>query len=208
MLFSVSCFHCAVLSVLFPLFCSSAPFLCYSRCRVPSVPLFPLIPANTVQEKYLVDVRGAGPPRLARGCAPAGAGRRRAGGRCGAAVHQAAARVVRGCARRAQGRRRRVPHQPGLPRGAQVRGTHWWRARARGCCWWLAPAARSHHMAYLVWTSGTTGAPKGVAIEHTAAVASMRSLQAVVPTAAAADVGGGGGVRYLLFSAATFDAFV
>ncbi|KAI4186795.1 MAG: hypothetical protein L6R41_003250 [Letrouitia leprolyta] len=58
-------------------------------------------------------------------------------------------------------------------------------------------------LAYLIWTSGTTGLPKGVPISHQAAVASMRSLQAHIPT----DVNGGK-VRCLQFSQFTFDVFV
>ncbi|KAL1856744.1 NRPS protein [Paecilomyces lecythidis] len=57
-------------------------------------------------------------------------------------------------------------------------------------------------MAYLIWTSGTTGAPKGVPIKHSAAVSSMRSLQKDIPT----DVPGG--VRCLQFSQYTFDVSV
>ena len=62
--------------------------------------------------------------------------------------------------------------------------------------------ATSSDMAYLIWTSGTTGAPKGVPITHSAGVSSMMSLQKDVPT----DVPGG--VRCLQFSAYTFDVSV
>ena len=58
-------------------------------------------------------------------------------------------------------------------------------------------------IAYLIWTSGTTGAPKGVPIHHGAAVASMRALQASIPS----DVRSGN-VRCLQFSQFTFDVFV
>ncbi|KAL8738243.1 MAG: hypothetical protein Q9181_000923 [Wetmoreana brouardii] len=58
-------------------------------------------------------------------------------------------------------------------------------------------------LAYLIWTSGTTGAPKGVPICHRAATASMEALQACIPT----DVKQGT-VRCLQFSQFTFDVFV
>ncbi|KAL8944651.1 MAG: hypothetical protein Q9216_000348 [Gyalolechia sp. 2 TL-2023] len=58
-------------------------------------------------------------------------------------------------------------------------------------------------LAYLIWTSGTTGLPKGVPISHRAAVASMKSLQARIPI----DVERGS-VRCLQFSQFTFDVFV
>ncbi|PYH49418.1 nonribosomal siderophore peptide synthase SidC [Aspergillus saccharolyticus JOP 1030-1] len=57
-------------------------------------------------------------------------------------------------------------------------------------------------MAYLIWTSGTTGAPKGVPIKHSSAVSSMISLQSDIPTDVA------GGVRCLQFSAYTFDVSI
>ncbi|PWY66394.1 nonribosomal siderophore peptide synthase SidC [Aspergillus sclerotioniger CBS 115572] len=57
-------------------------------------------------------------------------------------------------------------------------------------------------MAYLIWTSGTTGAPKGVPIKHSSAVSSMKSLQKDIPTDVA------GGVRCLQFSQHTFDVSV
>lgn len=58
-------------------------------------------------------------------------------------------------------------------------------------------------LAYLIWTSGTTGDPKGVPIHHEAAVTSMRALQKSIPV----DVTGGI-VRCLQFSHFTFDVFV
>lgn len=61
----------------------------------------------------------------------------------------------------------------------------------------------SSDMAYLIWTSGTTGAPKGVPITHSAAVSSMQSLAKDIPT----DVTGGV-VRCMQFSAYTFDVSI
>ena len=58
-------------------------------------------------------------------------------------------------------------------------------------------------LAYLIWTSGTTGAPKGVPIHHKAAVASMEALQKCIPVDCK-----GGSVRCLQFSQFTFDVFV
>ena len=58
-------------------------------------------------------------------------------------------------------------------------------------------------LAYLIWTSGTTGDPKGVPIHHNAAVTSMRALQRSIPI----DVTGGI-VRCVQFSQFTFDVFV
>ncbi|EAU34142.1 hypothetical protein ATEG_05073 [Aspergillus terreus NIH2624] len=58
-------------------------------------------------------------------------------------------------------------------------------------------------MAYLIWTSGTTGAPKGVPITHSAAVSAMKSLHRDIPT----DVSGGA-IRCLQFSQYTFDVSI
>ncbi|MCJ1227990.1 hypothetical protein MMC12_004649 [Toensbergia leucococca] len=63
--------------------------------------------------------------------------------------------------------------------------------------------AKMGSLAYLIWTSGTTGDPKGVPIHHEAAVTSMRNLQRSIPV----DVTGGI-VRCLQFSHFTFDVFV
>ncbi|CAO1632656.1 unnamed protein product [Sympodiomycopsis kandeliae] len=55
----------------------------------------------------------------------------------------------------------------------------------------------STQLAYKIWTSGTTGLPKGVGIEHSAAVQALRALQKVIPHE--------GQIRYLQFSAYVFD---
>ncbi|KIK50220.1 hypothetical protein GYMLUDRAFT_51337, partial [Collybiopsis luxurians FD-317 M1] len=57
-----------------------------------------------------------------------------------------------------------------------------------------------NHLAYLIWTSGTTGAPKGVPIEHKVAVQSLKVLQREIPH--------GDVMRCLKFSAYTFDVSV
>lgn len=66
-----------------------------------------------------------------------------------------------------------------------------------------SPSAKMGSLAYLIWTSGTTGDPKGVPIHHKAAVTSMRALQRSIPTNVT-----GGIVRCLQFSQFTFDVFV
>ncbi|KAL8688142.1 MAG: hypothetical protein Q9218_005870 [Villophora microphyllina] len=58
-------------------------------------------------------------------------------------------------------------------------------------------------LAYLIWTSGTTGQAKGVPVSHRAAIATMRSLQASIPTTTS-----GGAVCCVQFSQFTFDVFV
>ena len=60
-----------------------------------------------------------------------------------------------------------------------------------------------HRPAYLIWTSGTTGPPKGVLISHKAAVASMTALQESIPRSRADK-----SVRCMQFSQHTFDVFV
>ncbi|CAO1621991.1 unnamed protein product [Jaminaea pallidilutea] len=58
---------------------------------------------------------------------------------------------------------------------------------------------QSSRLAYKIWTSGTTGLPKAVGIEHSAAVQALRALQAVIPHKGPANI------RYLQFSAYVFD---
>lgn len=64
-------------------------------------------------------------------------------------------------------------------------------------------SANMGSLAYLIWTSGTTGDPKGVPIHHEAAVTSMRALQRSIPVNVT-----GGIVRCIQFSQFTFDVFV
>lgn len=65
---------------------------------------------------------------------------------------------------------------------------------------WRAGAS-SLDLAYLIWTSGTTGLPKAVGIQHRAAVQALRALQEVIPH-------GGSDIRYLQFSAYNFDLMI
>ena len=65
------------------------------------------------------------------------------------------------------------------------------------------PSPTSSNLAYLIWTSGTTGEPKGVPIHHRAAVTSMRALQGSIPIDVKGDI-----VRCIQFSHFTFDVFV
>lgn len=60
----------------------------------------------------------------------------------------------------------------------------------------------SDDLAYLIWTSGTTGLPKAVGIQHKAAVQALRSLQEVIPH------DDGKQIRYLQFSAYNFDLMI
>ena len=65
-----------------------------------------------------------------------------------------------------------------------------------------AARASPKQLAYQIWTSGTTGLPKAVGIEHEAAVQAMRALQAAVPTDLPDTPGE---LRYLQFAAYVFD---
>lgn len=67
----------------------------------------------------------------------------------------------------------------------------------------IVPRSTPNDMAYMIWTSGTTGAPKGVPIQHSAAVSAMRSLEKDIPS----DVPGGT-VRCLQFSQYSFDVSI
>ncbi|KAJ8067442.1 hypothetical protein OCU04_004788 [Sclerotinia nivalis] len=64
------------------------------------------------------------------------------------------------------------------------------------------PIIRSNSLAYLIWTSGTTGLPKGVQVQHSAAATAMQSLKEAIPASRS------GEVRCLQFSQPTFDVFV
>ena len=61
---------------------------------------------------------------------------------------------------------------------------------------------RTEDMAYLIWTSGTTGPPKGVPVSHRAATTAMKSLQETIPLARNESL------RCIQFSQYTFDVFV
>lgn len=66
-----------------------------------------------------------------------------------------------------------------------------------------SPSAGMGSLAYLIWTSGTSGDPKGVPVHHEAAVTSMRAIQRSIPAHVS-----GGIVRCLQFSQFTFDVFI
>lgn len=67
----------------------------------------------------------------------------------------------------------------------------------------LPKLSDSSHLAYLIFTSGTTGLPKGVPIKHFSAAAATRALAETISS----DVTGGA-VRCMQFSQFTFDVFV
>lgn len=94
-----------------------------------------------------------------------------------------------------------VEDKVGIPEGITIIDITQLGKTSPSPCQTLKPNPSS--LAYLVWTSGTTGDPKGVPISHGAAVASMKAIQKSIPT----DVEGGI-VRCLQFSQFTFDVFV
>ncbi|KAL1652047.1 Non-ribosomal peptide synthetase [Diplodia intermedia] len=67
----------------------------------------------------------------------------------------------------------------------------------------VLPTPEPQNLAYLIFTSGTTGPPKGVPISHKAAASAMRALCEVLPSDTRT-----GTVRGLQFSQYTFDVFV
>ncbi|CBQ72362.1 Ferrichrome siderophore peptide synthetase [Sporisorium reilianum SRZ2] len=67
-----------------------------------------------------------------------------------------------------------------------------------------ANGARSiQQLAYMIWTSGTTGLPKGVGIQHLAIIQAMRALRIYIPYGK--DKIGTDQIRYLQYSAYNFD---
>ncbi|CDR99282.1 hypothetical protein, partial [Sporisorium scitamineum] len=58
-------------------------------------------------------------------------------------------------------------------------------------------------LAYMIWTSGTTGLPKGVGIQHLAIIQAMRALRIYIPYGR--DKIGTDQIRYLQYSAYNFD---
>ncbi|TPX09116.1 uncharacterized protein E0L32_001621 [Thyridium curvatum] len=77
------------------------------------------------------------------------------------------------------------------------------RAKPRQSILASRPAISGQDLAYLLWTSGTTGEPKGVMIQHYAASNAMRDLQTRVEHDDRT-----GQVRTLQLSAYSFDVFV
>ncbi|KAK0664701.1 Nonribosomal peptide synthetase 2 [Lasiodiplodia hormozganensis] len=67
----------------------------------------------------------------------------------------------------------------------------------------VLPTPEPQNLAYLIFTSGTTGPPKGVPIGHKAAASAMRALCDVIPSDTKT-----GAVRGLQFSQYTFDVFI
>ena len=66
-----------------------------------------------------------------------------------------------------------------------------------------SPHVSGQDLSYLLWTSGTTGEPKGVMIQHSAATQAMRDLQIQVGHDDQVEQ-----IRTLQFSSCSFDVFV
>ncbi len=64
-------------------------------------------------------------------------------------------------------------------------------------------ARKIEQLAYMIWTSGTTGLPKGVGIQHLAIIQAMRALRLYIPYGK--DKSGTDQIRYLQYSAYNFD---
>ena len=80
---------------------------------------------------------------------------------------------------------------------------YWELERTSGNTTSSTAANPSMAIAYLIWTSGTTGPPKGVAVSHRAASSSMISLQETIPYKKACPP-----VHCIQFSQPTFDVFI